>query len=304
MDSNQPDEQPSMMQNVANILQQALERFLHHDGWAIASHLALSVLMSLFPFLIFITALSSLSGAANLSDEVAKLLFEVWPSEVAEPIAREVRQVLTIARSDALTLGAVLSLYFASSGVEAVRVGLNRAYDAVETRAWWLTRLESIAFVILGAIALIAFAFLVVLGPLGWRLLSRWIPALSTFSGIAAFLRIAIASLLVVTTLILAHRFLPTRQARGHDIWPGVAFTILLWLACGYAFGLYLDSFAGSYVSTYAGLATAMILLVFMYILAAIFLLGVEINGVLALSNQAVTASPQSQPPNASSTSS
>jgi membrane protein len=293
-----------MMRNVLSTLQQALERFLTHDGWAIASHLALSVLMSLFPFLIFMTALSSLSGAANLSDEVAKLLFEVWPSEVADPIAREVRQVLTIARTDALTLGAVLSLYFASSGVEAVRVGLNRAYDVVEARAWWRTRLESIVFIILGAIALISFAFLVVLGPLGWRLLSRWMPAISSFSGIAAFFRIAVASLLVVVTLILAHRFLPAREARGRSIWPGIAFTILLWLACGYAFGLYLDSFAGSYVSTYAGLATAMILLVFMYILAAVFLLGVEINGVLALSYEANRVLPPSQPPNASSTSS
>ena len=35
----------------------AFVRFIAHDGWAIASHIALSVLMSLFPFLILVTAL-------------------------------------------------------------------------------------------------------------------------------------------------------------------------------------------------------------------------------------------------------
>ena len=62
--------------------------------------------------------------------------------------------------------GAVFSVYFASSGVESLRIGLNRAYDAVETRHWWLLRLESIVYVLVGAVALLALAFLVVLAPL------------------------------------------------------------------------------------------------------------------------------------------
>ena len=44
------------------------------DGWAIASHIALSSLMSLFPFLIFVTALGAFLGTKNLADEVAKRL--------------------------------------------------------------------------------------------------------------------------------------------------------------------------------------------------------------------------------------
>ena len=119
----------------------AFERFIAHDGWAIASHIALSVLMSLFPFLILVTALGGFFGSPVAADEAAQLLLEAWPREVAEPIAREVRSVLTAVRKDALTLGAILALYFSSSGVEAVRIGLNRAYEAYEWRSWWRTRL-------------------------------------------------------------------------------------------------------------------------------------------------------------------
>jgi membrane protein len=43
-------------------------------------------------------------------------------------------------------------------------------------------------------------------------------------------------------------------------------------------FGRYLSEFAGTYVSTYAGLASAMVALVFLYWTAAIFVYGGELN--------------------------
>ena len=60
----------------------------------------------------------------------------------------------------------MLAIYFASSGIESLRIGLNRAYNVSEPRPWWLLRLELIAYVLVGAVALLALAFLVVLAPL------------------------------------------------------------------------------------------------------------------------------------------
>ena len=51
----------------------AFYRFNADDGWAIASHIALSALMSLFPFLILVTALGRLLfGSKELADEVGE----------------------------------------------------------------------------------------------------------------------------------------------------------------------------------------------------------------------------------------
>src|SRR5260370_34073118 len=102
---------------------EALYRFLADDGWAIASYIALSTLMALFPFLILVTALAAFLGSKNLADEVASLLLDTWPKEVAEPIAREVHRVLTTTRGEVLTASALFSVYFASSGVESLRIG-------------------------------------------------------------------------------------------------------------------------------------------------------------------------------------
>jgi membrane protein len=131
------------MRFVFGIFYDAVMRFVQDDGWAIASHIALSILTSLFPFLIFVTALAGFFGTQSLADEAVRLLFQTWPQQVAAPIANEIHNVLTHTRSDVLTIGIILAIYFSSSGVEAIRIGLNRAYDSKESRPWWLLRLES-----------------------------------------------------------------------------------------------------------------------------------------------------------------
>ncbi len=263
------------------LLSLAFQRFVLHDGWAIASHIALSALTSLFPFLILLTALAPIFGTEPIADEAANLILEAWPKEVAGPIAGEVRTVLGQSRRDVVTFGAILALYFSSSGVESLRVGLNRAYGIREVRAWWVTRLESIAYVILGAFAMLAFALLVVLGPFFYRWLVAQAPALAPFGFPLAILRYSIATLLIVGALAVAHKFIAAGRRRFRDIVPGITTTLVLWLIGGLAFSRYLESFAGTYVTMYGGLATAMIALVFLYWLAAMFLVGGEVNGTV-----------------------
>jgi membrane protein len=269
----------------------ALDAFWHfnaEDGWAIASHIALSALMAMFPFFIVLTALAgfvgeaALFGTKDLADEVVKLLLATWPQEVAAPIAAEIHKVLTIPRGDVLTVGVVLAVYFASSGVESLRIGLNRAYGMAETRNWMLLRLESIAYVLLGALALLALGFLIVLGPLLVAAAVRYAPWIVPHDGKYTFERYAAASTVLVLALFVAHKWLPAGRRHLVDILPGIATTLILWLVAGAAFGRYLSQFAFTYVSTYAGLASAMIALVFLYITASIFIYGGNLNAAIA----------------------
>ena len=264
----------------------AYDKFLAEDGWAISSHIALSILTSLFPFLIFVTSLAGFLGTQNLADEGAKLIFDAWPPAVAGPIAGEVHSVLTVPRGGLLTIGGLLALYFSSGAIEALRTGLNRAYGAAETRPWWLLRLESIGFMVIAAVALLALAFLVVLGPLIWAGALHFAPALAPLERLVTLLRFAIASLTVALTLLIAHLWLPAGRRRLRDIAPGIALTFLTCLAVGAVFGAYLAEFARNYVSTYAGLASVMVALVFLYSMAAIFVFGGDLNAAILRARQ------------------
>jgi membrane protein len=264
----------------------AFRLFIADDGWAIASHIALSTLMALFPFLIVLTALAGFVGSKALADEAAGILLGAWPEEVALPIAAEIRRVLTTARGDVLTVGVVLAIYFSSSGVESLRIGLNRAYAVEEARGWWLLRLESIAYVLVGAMALIALAFLVVLGPLIFATAARYAPWLAPLEGLVTFGRLAAATFVLILALVLVHLWLPAGRRRFGEIAPGVIATLALWLAGGLLFARYLDGFSSAYVATYAGLASVMIALVFLYVSASIFIYGGELNAAIRRANR------------------
>jgi membrane protein len=260
----------------------AFYAFNDDDGWAISSHIALSALMALFPFLIFVTALAALFGTKDIADETARILLEAWPKEVAGPISAAVHDVLTNLRTDVLTFGVAFAIYFASSGIESLRIALNRAYGVRERNPWWVMRLESIGYVLVGAISMIALAFLIVLGPLIWAAAVKYVPWLAPFQSVVSFIRYVVASSVIIVALIIVHKWLPAGHRSFSEIMPGIFVTLILWLAAGATFGSYLSEFAYTYVTYYASLASAMIALVFLYMTASIFVYGGELNSILS----------------------
>jgi membrane protein len=259
----------------------AMYAFADDDGWALASHIALSALLALFPFLIVMTALAGFFGSQDVADNLATLLLDSWPQEVAAPLAREIHNVLGTTRGGVLTIGVVLSIYFAASGVDSLRIALNRAYNAKETRPWWLLKLESIAYVLVAAVALLALGFLIILAPLVFATWLKYAPWLAPLERQFTYLRYGITGIVIVIALVVAHKWLPAGKRRFADIAPGVIVTLVLWLAGGVLFGRYLAEFANNYVTMYAGLASAMIALVFLYWIAAMFIYGGELNAAI-----------------------
>jgi membrane protein len=264
------------------VVMDAFYTFLADDGWAISSHIALSTLMALFPFLIVLTSLAGFFGSKELADQAAGLMLEVWPKQVADSISTDVHDVLTTTRTDVLTIGAVLSVYFASNGVEALRVALNRAYAVVEMRRWYWLRLESIGYTLVAAVTALAMAFFIVLGPLLIEAARRHIPLfMESNESILTSLRYGITIGALVLALFILHAWLPAGRRGFLQILPGIAFTVVGSLISGIVFGQYLARFANNYVTMYAGLASVIIALVFLYFIAAIFVFGGELNAAI-----------------------
>lgn len=276
-----------MLRRAYHIVMDAVWTFVADDGWAIASHIALSILMSLFPFLIFVTALAAFLDLRPLANETIQLLLDTWPDVVAEPIAREIYNVVNHVRTDLLTFGVAFAIYFSSNGVESLRIGLNRAYGMREERAWYRLRVESILYVLVGALGMLALSFLVVLGPLIWRIMETNLPAVRQLSPFVTLARYGATSIVLIIGLVVAHKWLPAGHRSLREIAPGIAVTLMLWLVAAASFGFYLAEFPANYVTTYAGLASVMIALVFLYLTATIFLFGGEFNAAMTRARRA-----------------
>ena len=267
---------------VYHVVIDAFYTFLADDGWAIASHIALSTLMALFPFLIVLTSLAGFFGSKELADQAVGLMLQVWPKQVADSLSGEIHDVLTTSRGDILTIGAVLAVYFASNGVEALRVALNRAYSVIEPRRWYWLRLESIGYTLIAAITALAMAFLIVLGPLMLEAARRHIPLIvENNEQFLNVVRYSITITALIVALLILHAWLPAGRRGFLQILPGIIFTMVASLLSGNVFGQYLARFANNYVTMYAGLASVIIALVFLYFIAAIFVYGGELNAAI-----------------------
>jgi membrane protein len=161
-------------------------------------------------------------------------------------------------------------------------VALNRAYSVIESRRWYWLRLESIGYTLVAAFTSLLMALLIVLGPLLLEAARRRIPLIvETNQNFLNVSRYGITITAMIVALFILHAWLPAGRRGFLQILPGIVFTLVGSLISGIVFGQYLARFANNYVTMYAGLASVVIALVFLYFIAAIFVYGGELNAAI-----------------------
>lgn len=252
-----------------------------HDGFELAGYVSYTTIFALFPFAIFLTALAGFLGNAATAEQLIDNLLALMPTDVVSTLAPTIRDVLTKQQGGLLTFGIVFTLYSASSGVEALRMSLNRAYGTpVDPRAVWTRRAQSLAFVIFGATALLVVALLIIAAPLVLAFVQRWVIVPVDIKLLIEIGRYAVGAFLIVGVLILLHLWLPCRTPAFRHVLPGVLLTAFLGILGASLLSLYL-SLAGTFTVTYGGLGGVMVTLFFFYLNAALFIFGAELNAAL-----------------------
>lgn len=267
------------MRTFFSILLEALAHFDRKGGMVCSSHLALSFILALFPFCIFALSLAAVfSGEADV-DMVIGFMLGYWPPEIVGPIESELRAVLQ-SGAGSLTLGALLSVVFATNGVDAIRVVVTEAYRDIDPRPFWKTRILALVFVVVGTVLILATGVLSVAIPFALHYFDDVVPWLNQSILSNDQFRSLITVTLMLFFLYACHRWLPGVKHRFRDVAPGVLLTVVFWVIASRVLVFYLSNFS-TYSVTYAGLAGIITALVYLYMMSAIFVLGAEFNGRL-----------------------
>ncbi len=121
---------------------EAIVNLVNHEGMEISGYVSFMAILALFPFLIFVVAIAGFIGQAEGAGKFISLAFQFVPPEVAKVLAPTISNIVTHPRGDLLTFGILFAIWSASSGVEALRLLLNRCYAVPETRSVYLLRLQ------------------------------------------------------------------------------------------------------------------------------------------------------------------
>ena len=273
------------MQYRLNVLRRAFWTLFEDSGFSMAGAVAFSFVLSLFPFCIFLGALAGTIGGRDLAGYAISQLFNAVPDAVAVALAPEVERVMGQSQYGLLTIGAAISLFFATSAIESLRAALNLAYRVKESRSFIWCIGQSSLFVFATAAGMLVMAWGVIVGPalaansqspaVAW-LMNHGLFSFSTRYGIV----------LVVTTaqLFAYHVWLVAGQRRARDVWPGVILSVVLWLLAAALYSKWLS--VSDYSRFYAGLTQLLSALIFFQVTAMIVILGAEFNRALGEARQ------------------
>lgn len=266
--------------SVAALVRESFYRLFADEAIPLAGNIAFRTVFSVFPFLIFLTALAGFFGNDNLAEGVVTFLLSVAPARLVEPLVPEIRSILTVPRSGLLSISALITIWSAMGGVDSVRVGLNRAYDIRETRSVWWLYFQNVLFVIGSAVFLLIFALLIVFAPVMIQVAELYAPALKGHFVTIEQLRYPIGITLLTAGVLFCHRVLPAKALNVLEVLPGVVLTVVAWVVMSSAFSVYLVNF-NTFASTYASLSGVFAAMFFVYLAALVLILGGEVNRVL-----------------------
>ena len=255
----------------------ALYKLYEHSGFSLAGAVAFSFVVSIFPFCIFLGALSGVFGGRELADQAIAQLFEILPRPVVQGLESEVRNIMGTSRINLLTASGFLALFFATSAIETMRAALNGAYRVHETRPYPLCLMISMLFVFVSAVTVLVLTWAVVVGPgLAARFEPQWVKDYLAVIDFGPAMRAVVAGCMIAIQLAAFHIWLAAGRRTLREVWPGILLSVVLWLALVSLWSQYLR--ITNYSLFYAGLSQLMVAMIFFQFTAIAILLGAEFN--------------------------
>jgi membrane protein len=251
--------------------------------FGIAKGAAYSALLSFFPVLTSAATLLLQTRADYVSRLMERVLARIVPPGSEGLVVQQFR--VTGARPTVVLIVAnLISLWAASSVIKSLIEGFQAVYRIPNGRGFWKNTGLAVVLVAAVAIPLLSASLLVLFGSVIERQVLNAMkvdPLLNPFAWVwAALSRITNYVLAFVTTVLvtaLLYYFAPYRRQQWRYVWPGAILATVLWMAATSGFGWYVRHI-GRYNVMYGSIGAGIALLVWMYLLAAVALIGCEFN--------------------------
>lgn len=258
------------------MIERSARSFVEHDMSTYSAALAFRMLLSLIPFALFVVALLNVLGASDLFGWLllrAQLALEQDYPALATLFLENEQETGT----GLLVSGVVIAFWSVSAGARSLIKALNTVNEVEESRTpvrrFMISAISAPAL----AFGLLLASSLLLVGPqaIEWIAALVWLDAV--FVALWTLLRIPVALVILVPVISLIYYAAPNSPHQPFRlITPGAALSVAVWAAASLGFSYYAGNFAT--YSAFGGLGSAVLLLLYFYISAAVLLLGAELN--------------------------
>ncbi|MFC5648222.1 YihY/virulence factor BrkB family protein [Paenibacillus solisilvae] len=268
----------SKRRRVLNFAQNLYCRFQEDEVPAMGAQLTYYLILSFFPFLIFIIAVLSF---ANLTvQDVIERIRMVMPEMSTKTITEAFVEIQASRSGSLLSFGLLVTLWSASSGVSAVIKALNKAYDAEENRPFWKVKAISLLFTVVLALVIAFSLVMLIFGKVIGDMLYKWTQLPGNIDLIWSIGQYAVPIGVMAVVFASLYLYVPNLRLTFKEVIPGALFATFGWIITSLLFSFYVNNF-GSYTKTYGSIGGIIVLLTWLYLSSIIIVLGGEINAVL-----------------------
>jgi membrane protein len=273
------------LKGIWQLIRQSVSAWVDDYAPSMGAALAYYTIFSIAPLLIIVIAVAGFAfGREAVQGELASQLSEVLGQDGAQAI-----QGLIASASEPKTgliaglIGAVVLLLGATTVFGELQSSLDRIWRvpaAPKANGLWKllrTRLLSFGLVLgLGFLLLVSLVISAALAALG----SRWGSAVNGWEPTLQLLNLAVSFALEMGLFAMIYKLMPRARIAWRDVWIGAGVTALLFEVGKLLIGLYLGK--SSVASGFGAAGSVVVLLVWVYYSAQIFLLGAEFTWVYA----------------------
>ncbi|EJO5346846.1 YihY/virulence factor BrkB family protein [Clostridium botulinum] len=259
-------------------IKELINRFLEDEVLALSSQLAYALIISVFPFLMFVI---TLIGYLPIQGEDLLIgLKEIMPTNTYLLLKNTIEEIVYTQNRNLLSFSIIFTIWTASAGFRAVVRGLNKAYNVKEKRSFLKVQTMTILFTLAMALVLVMSIFLLVFGrtigrTLVYRLGFSW-----EFNRIWNYIRYIVMIGLAIFVLASLYYYIPSKRLRWREVLPGAIFATVAWIIASMGFSFYVDNF-NNYSRLYGSIGAVIVFLVWLYLTSIIIITGGEINALL-----------------------
>jgi membrane protein len=258
----------------------AVRNYILHQSANQAGSMAFSSVLAMFPLLLLLSAAAGFVGQPGDAAALATRVMDYAPPLVRDALQPVIDEVLAQRSQALLAIGLVVTLWTASSGMQAVRTALNRSYGIERGLSFWKARIKVTLFtVVIGTGVLATFSSVVVM-PYVWRALESNVGMGQDTLWLQNSVRYGAAFLALTVLYALLYGWLPDIPQRLRTVMPGAVVGAALWVTAAATLSYTLGT-AGKLALVYGSFAGVVATLVFLYISATTLIFGAEVNGVL-----------------------
>jgi membrane protein len=276
---------------VFNFMRQELGR---HPITMRANAIAFSFFLSLFPSLILLISLIPYLPfeKTKVIKEITIAIDELMPNNAGRMVTQTIKDFLHEKRSDIMSIGFGLAIYFSSNGVLALMGGFEKSYPIFGRRSPLDKRIRAIVLTFALGGLMVTSMILIILGNQliheGVNLWSKWTKLTMTKKALAnslLTLRWVVVILLLYMGSAFIYRFGIMMRRKLPFFSPGAVLATLLSMLSSIIFSTYVDNF-GNYNKLYGSIGTIIVLMLWMQLNAMILVFGFELNASIALNRQ------------------